>query len=117
MNSTILAPDSVSNNPSPAPVVYEVRRVLLNNETLFYPFSWSIEDVESVGNFLEIKLITVNGVPIRTQAIAEGGSNFRFILELWVYDEGFEDFRFGWRYGNEMHYAWNQIWFNVILPV
>ena len=49
LNSTMLAPNSTSCSPSPAPVVYDVRRVLLDNETGFYPFSWSVEEIEVVG--------------------------------------------------------------------
>ena len=33
------------------------------------------------------------------------------------YDEGFEDFRFGWRYGDELRCAWNQVWFNATSAV
>ena len=117
LNSTMLAPNSTSCSPSPAPVVYEVRRVMMDNETWLYPFSWSIEDVEPVGDFLEIKQLSMNGGPIGTRSVAEGGSNYRFIIELWVYDEDFKDLQFGWRYGDELRCAWNQIWFNAALTV
>ena len=113
LNSTMLAPNSTSCSPSPVPVVYEVRRVMMDNETWLYPFSWSIEDVEPVGDFLEIKQLSMNGGSIGTRAVSEGGSNFRFIIELWVHDEDFEDFRFDWRYGDELRCAWNQVWFNA----
>ena len=117
LDSTMLAPNSTSCSPSPSPVVYEVRRVMMDNETWLYPFSWSIEDVEPVGDFLEIKQLSMNGGPIGTRAVAVGGSNYRFIIELWVYDEGIKDFRFGWRYGDELRCVWNQVWFNATLTV
>jgi len=117
LNSIELAPNSTSFSPSPSPVIYEVRRVLLDNETLLYPFSWSIENVEPVDDFLEITQLSMNGGSVGTRVIAEGGSNYRFIIELWVYDDDFKDLRFGWRYGDGLRCAWNQVWFNAALTV
>lgn len=114
LNSKILAPNSTSRNPSPAPVVYEVRRVLLDNETWLYPFSWSVEEIEVIGDLLQIDLLSVNGDLFQTSVFTEDGNNFRMVLELWVYDEGLNEFRFGWSSGNELRCAWNQIWFNAI---
>lgn len=114
LNSTMLAPNSKSCTPSPAPVVYEFRRVLLDNETLLVPFSWSILDVELVGDSLDVRSISVNGDSIVTHAVALYGFDYRLVLELWVYDKGLGDFRFGWGYGDEVRCAWNQIWFNVL---
>ena len=116
LNTTVLSPNSTLCSPSPSPVVYEVRRVLMDNVTWLYPFSWSIEDIELVGDFLEIKFLTVNGAPIGTRAISEMDLNYRLVFELWVYDVDLQDFRFGWRYGDEMRCAWNQIWFNGTIP-
>jgi len=112
LNSTMLAPNSTSCSPSPASVVYDVRRVLLDNETGLYPFSWSVEEIEVVGDFGQIGLLSVNGDLVRTSVFAEDGYNFRIILELWVYDEVLNEFQFGWGYGDELRCAWNQIWFN-----
>ena len=115
LNSTMLAPNSTSCSPSPAPVVYDVRRVLLDNETWFYPFSWSVEEIEVVGDLGQIGLLSVNGNLVQTSVFAEDGYNFRIVLELWVYDEGLNEFQFGWGYGDELRCAWNQIWFNATL--
>jgi hypothetical protein len=116
LNSTMSAPNSSSCSPSPAAIVYEIRRVLLDNETWLYPFSWSIEDL-SVGELRQIERLSVNDDLIRTNVFAEEGYNFRFVLELWVYEGDLEDFRFGWSSGDESHCAWNQIWFNSTLTV
>jgi len=112
LNARMAAPNSTSCSPSPAPAAYEVRRVLLDNETWLYPLSWSIEDVYVVGDYLEIEGLSVNGAVVETHALAGGGDSFRIVLELWVYDEGSNEFRFGWSYGDETRCAWNQIWFN-----
>jgi hypothetical protein len=115
LNSTMSAPNSTSCLPGSGPIFYEVRRVLTANETLLQPLGWSIVDVGRVGDSVMIEGLSVNGDYIKTSSIAENGSNFRIILELWVYDHVSKDFVFGWNYGDEMRCAWNQIWFNATL--
>ena len=116
LNSTTLAPNSTSCIPSPAPVVYDVRRVIFDNETWLHLVTWSIKEVGLVGDFLNIYLLSMNGAYFETNVVARDGYNFRIVLELWVYDESLNDFQFGWNYDDEMHCAWNQVWFNVTLP-
>jgi hypothetical protein len=113
LNSTMLAPNSTSCSPSPAPVVYEVRRVLLDNETWLYPLDWSLLKVGGDGNSVSIEGLMINGRPFQTNAGAVHGYNFRVVLELWGYEESSEGFIFGWVSGEESRCAWNQIWFNV----
>ena len=113
LNSTMLNPNSSSLTPSSAPVVHEIRRVILDNETWFYPFFWSINNTEFINSSLEIKLLIVNSESVVTRSIAEEDFNYRFIFELWVYDENLKDFRFGWGHGEEFRCAWNQVWFNA----
>ena len=115
LNSTMSAPNSTSCLPGSGPVFYEVRRVLTDNETLLQPLGWSIVDVRRVGDSVMIEGLSVNGDSIKTDSIARNGSNFRIILELWVYDHVSKDFVFSWNYGDEMRCAWNQIWFNATL--
>jgi len=114
-NSTFLTTNSISCNPNPAPIIYEVRRILLNNETWLYPFTWSIQSVESYESYLGIRRLTINDRNIETWVIAKENNNYRIIFELWVYDENIDDFQFGWRYRDEMRCALNQIWFYITL--
>ena len=116
LNSTMSAPDSISCSPSPAPVVYEVRRVMLDNETWFYPISWSIGEVGLDGDFTVVEQLSVNDRDIETDVVARDGYNFRIVLELWIYSESLNDFQFGWSYDHDMGCAWNQLWFNATLP-
>jgi hypothetical protein len=115
LNSTMSAPNSTSCLPGSGPIFYEVRRVLTDNETLLQPLGWSIVDVGRVGDSVMIEGLSVNGYYIKTDSIARNGSNFRIILELWVYNTDLRDFRFGWSYDDELRCAWNQIWFNATL--
>ena len=113
LNSTTPTANSTSCAPSPAPVVYEIRDVLLNNETRLYPFTWSTEEVGWIGDFVGINLLSVNGDLVEVDVCSRDGVDFRFVFELWVFDEKSDDFRFGWSYGDESRCVWNQIWFNA----
>jgi hypothetical protein len=117
LNSTMLAPNSTSCSPSPAPIIYEIQRVFMDNETWTYPFSWSIEAIERVGDFVELKVLSINNEDIPVYVNAIEGHNFRICLELWMYNKSLKEFQFGWLDGDEMLCNWNQIWFNVTAPV
>jgi len=115
LNSTILPPNSADCVPSSAPVVYEIRDVLLNNETRLHVFSWSIEEAGRFGDSVGISLLSVNGDLVEAEFYSMDGYNFRLVFELWVFDDKLDDFRFGWSYGDEPRCVWNQLWFNMTL--
>ena len=112
LNSTMLPPNSTVCVPSPAPMVYEIRDVLVNNETRLHPFRWSVEEFGGFGDFVGVSLLSVNGDLVEADAFSRDGYNFRLVFELWVFDEKLDDFRFGWSSGDEPRCVWNQVWFN-----
>ena len=116
LNSTMSAPDSNICNPSPAPMIYEVRRVLFNNETWIFPFSWSVINVEWVGNFLNVSSFSINDNVIDTHIVSINGYNYRVVLELWIFNETLGDFQYVWGQNDEFRCAWIQVWFNVTSP-
>jgi len=111
-NSTTEPPNSTSCTPSPAPVAYNIRRVLLDNETWITPFTWMIENTSTIDEAVEIEAVSFNEDVVMVDALSEHGYNFRIIFELWVYNPESDGFQFGWSYGEEQRCAWNQIWFN-----
>ena len=113
LNSTMLAPNATSFNPSPAPVIFESRRFLMDDETWFFPFSWSILSAEQAGEYLYITSVLMNGEIVDAHVVALHGFNYRLVLELWVYDEELRDFRFSGNFNDEVVCVWNQLWFNV----
>ena len=115
LNATVPAPNSTSCTACPAPFFIEVRRILLKNETLVFPFSWSLEEATKVGDFVRIERLNVNNVRVASNSTALYGYNFRMIFELWIYNEDSQDFGFGWSSGGESRCVWNQIWFNVTM--
>lgn len=116
-NTTIDPPDEKNNLPSPAPVVKELYRVMLNNETWQFPLTWSINDLKRIGdNYYPTQLI-INEQKIDVQPVsAKKGYNYRMIVELWTLDPLDQHLIFGWRTGTERKTAWLQVWFNATLP-
>ena len=115
LNSTTPTANSTSCVPSPAPMVYEIKDVLLNNETRLYPFTWSIEEAGRFGDFVGINRLSLNYDLVEADVYSMDGYNFRLVFELWVFDEKLDDFRFGWSCGDESRCVWNQLWFNTTL--
>jgi len=120
-NSTIKAPDDINYMPSPAPVLLESGRVLMDNETWEFPFTWVIGEIRMDGNMTYATVIAINvkdGVEVRSgQVSALNGHNLRIIFEFWTFDPSTEDLIFGWRTGGEHRVAWLQMWFNATKPL
>ena len=112
LNSTMIAPNATISKPSPYLPIYEFRRILLHNETYIYPLEWSILKVIDNNNSIIIKNIIINEEIVEANAISING-NFRFVIELWMWDTNTRDFIFGWR-DNYIYGPWNQIWFNIL---
>jgi len=116
-NSTIKAPDDINYTPSPAPVLLQFKRVLMNNETWEFPFIWTIQKIDAHDNVISPTMLEINGVAVRnSQVRASKGYNFRVVFELWTFDPESVGFVFGWRTGAERRVAWLQIWFNATSP-
>ena len=114
LNSTIASPNETAGNPSPVPSLFEFTRVLLPNETWTFPFVWSMLNVTQRGKLTMIGKLSINGNTVNgalTEALL--GMNFRFVFELWFYDENLNQFAFSWTTGNTRESAWTQVWFNV----
>lgn len=116
-NSAILPPDDVNKLPSSAPILCEFRRVLMENETWEFPFTWSIGDVRVTSGECLISSMTVNDRKISPEPVSTvQGRNYRMIVEIWTLDPLDQHMVFGWRAGSERKAAWLQVWFNVTLP-
>lgn len=116
-NSTIKAPDDINHLPSPAPVLLQFKRVLMNNETWEFPFIWTIQKIDADNDAISPTTLEINGVAVRNgQVRASKGYNFRVIFELWTFDPESAGFVFGWMTGAERRVAWLQIWFNATSP-
>ena len=116
-NSTIKAPDDVNHVPSPAPVLLEFRKVLTNNDTWEFPFTWVMKEVVGDRGDISPTILEINNVKIRNSHVsAIRGYNLRIVFELWTYDPQSDSFVFGWRTSAEQRVAWLQIWFNATRP-
>jgi hypothetical protein len=116
LNSTLASPDEVTGKPSPVSPLTEFTRVLLDNETWSIPFVWKILNATQKGGSLSITRLSVNQTLLSGEfASAVSGFNFRFVFELWFYDENANDLVFSWRTSDTSHSVWTQIWFNATL--
>lgn len=113
LNSSTLPPNSTFCRASVAPIVHEIKIVLLNNETLYLPIQWSLQDVRVYDNRTIVESLIINEELIQTYVDAFNENLFRFVVELWVYDKELREFSFGWISGDEQICAWNQIWFTI----
>ena len=120
-NSSIKAPDDINCIPSPAPVLIEFRKVLMDNETWEFPFAWIIGETAEDGEMTYATVLVINvkdGVEVqRGQVGALNGYNFRIIFELWTLDPATEELIFGWKAGGQHKVAWLQVWFNATKPL
>ncbi len=115
-NSTTPAPNETASASSPAPLLAQYSRVLLQNETWEFPFYWSIVGENRRGNAISLEM-NVNGTDISmTDPMTQGGNNYRIFIELWVYNSTSNDIEFGWGAGSQRKAAWLQVWFNATLP-
>jgi len=115
-NSSIQSPNSTLFSPSPAPSFYEIKHVILYNETWLYPITWSIQNVSNL-NKTEITSIILNDVkyPTSVSISKDFKAHLCLVFELGVYDEASKEFRFQWMSNNEVKRVWNQIIFTLEL--
>jgi hypothetical protein len=114
LNSTLPSPDGVTGTPSPTSPLLEMRRILVDNETWSLPFSWEILALAKKGQSLSITGMVIQQMPFEgTLASTVSGSQFRFVFELWFFDESSNDLAFSWQSMGVQHAVWTQIWFNA----
>jgi len=114
LNSTIASPDELSGTPSPASPLIEFTRVLVDNETWSLPFKWSIDSLDARGRSLILTRLAINEEHFRGELVnAASGFNYRFIFELWFYDQTSNDLSFSRATSNITYSVWTQIWFNA----
>jgi uncharacterized membrane protein len=117
INSTINTPNSTTGIPSPAAPILEFARVLLDNETWSIPFTWKIINLHQAGTSIAITRLSINNNTLTGEfSSASQGMNFRFLFELWFYDETTHQLTFFWTSAGDRHSAWTEIWFNATLP-
>lgn len=112
LNSTMSLPNSAKCTPSDSTVIYDLTKGLANNQTIVFPLSWSINDINNEQGFTRIQSLTINDEDIRVD-ITDIENNFRLIFELWIYNSKLEELDFGWKSDEGKRCAWTHIWFNI----
>jgi len=110
LNSSLEEPNDNTGEPSPALPFIEIPLTLERNETLIFPFVFSLPQVTLIDQSVKLTMIDVNNAFIPLDVSAVNGLSFRFIFELWVYNEVQKTFEFSWK---DKAPVWNQIWFDI----
>jgi len=112
LNESSKGPNTIDCSPSTYPIVYSKELIVLNDQEVLIPFSWSLSKYEITDEDLTLTELIINNVIISDLDIT--GDRFRLIFELWVFDENNNEFTFNWYDEDKMnHCSWNQIWFNI----
>jgi hypothetical protein len=106
-------PNSTSCTPSSAPELFEIRRALMDNETMILPFEWRITGFNETQGIINISKIQINEHTITTEIVISSNENLRMIFELWIYDDTSREFIFGWNVRDEPQCVWNQLNFEI----
>ncbi len=113
MNATQTAPDDMSHLPSPEPSIFEVRNLLMKDQTWVWPLSWSLSEVEKHSGYITIKGLEINQANLKGLNAMSQDGNFRILIELWYYDTDKQEFVYTWSSGVDERSVWNQVWFKV----
>jgi hypothetical protein len=114
LNATETSPNEQTGVPSPVPEIFEFARVLVSNETWTIPFLWAIVNAVSVNGAVLINGLVINGTMFTGNlAQAAGGLDFRFVFELWFYDQTAGNLVFSWSTPTSTYSVWTQSWFNA----
>jgi len=116
LNSTMQAPDDRGHVPSPYPVLAEFPVHLDVDEVLLLPFSWSVSDLFYSEDLVAIDRLVINDVALDAGVSSIAGKGFRMVFELWVYDQGSQQYEFGWDSEKGYCSASLNMWFNMTLP-
>jgi uncharacterized membrane protein len=116
-NQTISTPDDQNGTDSPAPILTEYARFIIDNDTWEIPFVWSVSNATMNAGSTYITRLQVNNqtYPIPTWS-AKNGDNFRIIFELWTWQTDNNTFEFGWNIEGQHRVAWLQVSFNMTTP-
>jgi Protein of unknown function (DUF1616) len=113
LNSTMEIPDDQEHKPSPYASFAEFPISLSNNETLLFPFSWSITGLDYVGGSVVLRQMMINEATTNINVTTSSTSYFQMVFELWVYNNSSEEYDFGWTSGEGFSSASLHIGFRV----
>ena len=109
-NSTDESPDIDACEPLLSPVIFQLQKIVLNNENWIIPFSWIVNRYNDSNNNYQL---SINDHYSDVYISLEDELSARFIFELWVYDVKNDDFLFTYKSGDEYRCVWNQMWFRI----
>jgi hypothetical protein len=116
LNSTMEIPDDQENQPSNMTSFVAFPLSLSVNQSVLIPFAWSIMDAEVHNGSAVINQLLVNNQPINIDALISMNRSFVMVFELWVQEDGSEEYVFSWESEKGLSSASVNMWFNVVFP-
>lgn len=115
LNSSLTWPDNQTGTPSPVPPLLEFARVLTSNETWSIPFNWMLVAVTRSYSreTITIRSLSINQNQLNVTYVSAYPGRFRFVFELWFYDETSNQLVFSQPTNAGPRSVWTQIWFNA----
>ncbi|MGA2785865.1 MAG: hypothetical protein ABSF09_14340 [Candidatus Bathyarchaeia archaeon] len=116
LNSTMASPNETTGTPSPSSSLIEFTHVLISNQTWSFPFNWVMTNViTEARNITAVNELSINQASFKGDlAETKLGVNFRFVFELWFYDQNVDQLSFAWNVANTRESVWTQLWFNAL---
>jgi hypothetical protein len=96
LNSTMELPDDRENRFSFSDSFVEFPLSLSVDETLFVPFSWSISEIGFQNGSINLERLIVNNHIVEVDVLDSSNLFFYMVFELWVYDQGSQQYKFEW---------------------
>lgn len=98
-NQTEASPDSKNGLPSPLPPIFEYRAILGDGETWEKELTFSLEDVFSYGDEIEVSALTMNSCSMEVAKVSvfddvRKGFFYQLFFELWIYNSATLSFDF-----------------------
>ncbi|MDQ1281402.1 MAG: hypothetical protein QG670_2667 [Thermoproteota archaeon] len=118
LNSALPGPNDTSREPSPTPSFLDINQRLAPNETRILPFTFIISEaavVNASDRYVRIMAIQVNNVTTPVDMTALEDQSFRFVFELWSYDEKLGVYVYSWTSNEGQKPVWIQMWFNLVI--
>jgi hypothetical protein len=112
LNSAMELPDDRQHQPSNLASFVEFPLSLSVNQSVLFPFSWSITDTDIQNSSVVIKQLLVNNQQV-TVDVSSMDYSFVIVFELWVQNRVSGEYAFDWESGKGLSSASVNMWFNV----
>jgi len=111
INNYDLLPSSDLCKPSPINYLYKYNVAIDDDQYLYIPIKWSINNATTGNQIKYNMLINDNDYVLNLKS---DDDVFGMLFELWVNDDLTNDYYFSWESQRKDRCVWNVIWFKIL---